>query len=275
MANTQNPIDEIIGSQVAWADRHGVPHNSSNMCETVADNLFIPLGIDAAAEFGDGAGSELGTSDAPGSMASLRSSSALAVNVFDPWRGRDVAQLSSLFVADRLANHIRFEVQYPTGLRGIPPHLDVVIDKPGGIPLAIESKFTEVYSPARNDFRHSYFDKPGLWDGFDQVHEMASAIADGSVQFEYLGAAQLIKHALGLKNAYGPMGFRLLYLYYERCSEIADAHEAETDRFAKIAQQDMEFAAMTYQELFERLKTVKEPLPGYMEYLGERYFTHR
>jgi hypothetical protein len=273
MTDKQNALSEIIERQVDWADRHDISYEDPNMCRSVGDNLFLPLDPDATMEFGEGAGSELGTSDVPGSMASLRSSSALAVNVFDAWRGADVAALSSLFAADRYADRIRFEVQYPTGLRGIPPHLDVVIDKPGGIPLAIESKFTEVYSPAHNDFRDSYFEKAGLWDGFDNVRELASAISDGSVQFEYLGAAQLIKHALGLKNACGPMGFRLLYLYYEWPSEIAEVHGEEVDLFAEIAQQDLEFAPMSYQELFERLETVDEPCPGYMAYLKDRYFS--
>lgn len=272
MANTENPLAEIIASQVMWADRRDIPHNDSNMCRTLADNLFVAMDAASTVEFGDGAGSELGTIDAPGSMASLRSSSALAVNVFEAWRGKDLAPLASLFAADRYSNRLRFEVQFPTGLRGIPPHLDVVLDREDGLPLAVESKFTEIYSPAHNEFRDSYFEKPGLWDGFDNVCGLAAAIADGSVQFEHFGAAQLIKHALGLKNAHGPMGFRLLYLYYEWPSEIADAHSKEVDRFAEIAQLDFEFAAMTYQELFERLETIEEPRPGYMEYLGDRYF---
>ena len=117
-------------------------------------------------------------------------------------------------------------MQYPTGLGGVPPHLDVVIDRPGGAPLAIESKFTEVYSPAHNDFRPSYFEAPGLWDGFERTERLAVAIADGSTQFKHLGAAQLIKHALGLKHAHGPRGFRLLYLWYDWPGEIADAHKS-------------------------------------------------
>jgi hypothetical protein len=273
MTDRQNALNEIIEHHVEWADHHDIPYQDPNMCRSVGDNLFLPLDPDTTMEFGEGAGSELGTSDAPGSMASLRSSSALAVNVFAPWRGADIASLSSLFAADRSASRLMFEAQYPTGLRGIPPHLDVVIDKQGGIPLAIESKFTEIYSPAHNGFRESYFEKLGLWDGFDHVHELALAIADGSVQFEHLGAAQLIKHALGLKNAYGPMGFRLLYLYYEWPSEIAVLHSAEIDRFAEISQLDLEFTSMTYQELFERLETIEEPRTGYRSYLSDRYFS--
>jgi hypothetical protein len=223
-------------------------------------------------EFGQGAGNELGTSDAPGSMASLRSSSALAVNVFDAWRGADLDPLTTLVAADPSADRLRFEVQYPTGLGGVPPHLDVVIDRSGGVPLAIESKFTEVYSAAHNEFRPSYFEARGLWVGFEQTRELAAAMADGSEGFEHLGAAQLVKHALGLKNAFGPKGFRLLYLWYEWPGEIAAEHRIEIGRFADAIDEDFDFAAMAYQELFERLREVPEPHPGYVAYLRYRYF---
>ena len=266
-------LNEIIANQVAWAERHGLPLDRSNRCRTVDDNLFMPLSPGSVEEFGEGAGNELGTPDAPGSMASVRSSSALAVNAFDAWRSRSLAPLASLLAADPMADQLRFEVQYPTGLGGVPPHLDVVIDRSGGAPLAIESKFTEVYSPAHNDFRPSYFESPGLWDGFDGSERLAVALADGSARFKHLGAAQLIKHALGLKNAYGPKGFRLLYLWYDWPGEIADAHEAEIGRFAEIVGDDFDFAALTYQELFEGLREVPEPRPGYLAYLENRYFS--
>jgi hypothetical protein len=271
MTDTKDTLNEIIDSQVVWADTHGIPHRGSNMCQAVGDNLFVAMNADTAAEFGTGAGDELGTDDAPGSMASLRSSSALAVNVFDAWRGDDLAPLASLLGADRLANRLRFEAQHPTGLGGIPPHLDVVIDSEGGSPLAIESKFTEIYSPAHNGFRESYFQKLGLWYGFDHVRDIAIAVADGSEKFEHLGVAQLIKHALGLKNAHGPRGFRLLYLWYEWPSAIADAHVDELSRFARVARLDFEIESLTYQEMFQRLQNVDEPQHGYLSYLRDRY----
>jgi hypothetical protein len=172
-----------------------------------------------------------------------------------------------------MADRLRFEVQYPTGLGGVPPHLDVIIDRSGSAPLAIESKFTEVYSPAHNEFRPSYFAAPGLWDGFDGSERLAVAVADGSTQFKHLGAAQLVKHALGLKNAYGPKRFRLLYLWYEWPGEIADAHKAESERFAQAVDDDFDFAALTYQELLEGLRVIPEPRPGYLTYLEDRYFS--
>ena len=268
-----NELNEIIASQVAWAERHGIPLDRSNRCRTADDNLFIPLSPGSVEEFGEGAGNELGTPDAPGSMASVRSSSALAVNAFDAWRRRDLAPLASLLAADPAPDRLRFEVQYPTGLGGVPPHLDVVIDRSGGAPLAIESKFTDVYSPAHNDFRPSYFEASGLWDGFERTERLAVALADGSAQFKHLGAAQLVKHALGLKNAHGPRGFRLLYLWYDWPGEIADAHKAEIEQFAEAIDDDFDFAALTYQELFEGLRGTSEPRPGYLTYLEDRYFS--
>jgi hypothetical protein len=99
------------------------------------------------------------------------------------------------------------------------------------------------------------------------------AASSASTQFKHLGAAQLIKHALGLKNGYGPTGFRLLYLWYDWPGEIADAHGNEIGRFGETVGGDFDFAALTYQELFERLREIPEPRPGYFTYLEDRYFS--
>jgi hypothetical protein len=243
------------------------------VCAAVEDNLFIPFRTETEAEFGRGAGGELGSPGAPGSMGSLRSSAALAVNVFDAWRGTKLAPLTELIAADRWADRLRFEVTYPTGLRGIPPHLDVVIDREGGIPVAIESKFTEVYSPAKNEFRPSYFEDPGLWDGMTRTRRLAEGIAAGTEPFETLGAAQLIKHLLGLKRQCGVGEFRLLYLWYEWPGEIAEAHHLELERFSEAIDDELDFFALTYQRFFERFGADEEPHPGYLGYLEDRYFS--
>lgn len=41
---------------------------------------------------------------------------------------------------------------------------------------------------------------------------------------------------------------------------------------AAIASVDINFRALTYQELFEQLKTAPEPAVGYLDYLRFRYF---
>lgn len=121
----------------------------------------------------------------------------------------------------------------------------------------------------------AFFDDLGLWDGFDESERLARALADGSTQFKHLGAAQLVKHALGLKNAKGSRGFRLLYLWYDWPSEISDVHKAEIERFSEEIGDDFDFTALTYQELFSGLRGAPEPSPGYIAYLEDRYFSGR
>ena len=69
-----------------------------------------------------------------GKLRAAHSSAALAVNTFGPWR----ENASSLQVGEIGFKRIRFEVTCPTGLRGTPPHLDVLAE--GNLPVAIESK---------------------------------------------------------------------------------------------------------------------------------------
>jgi hypothetical protein len=74
-------------------------------------------------------------------MRALHSSSALTVNVFDTWVDRNASPLLSALNVEPGEVDVRFEEQYPTGLPGNPPNLDVVLRRPGGHLIAIESKF--------------------------------------------------------------------------------------------------------------------------------------
>lgn len=265
-------VSEIVGCQAKWAIANEIPFDRSHVCSSVESNRFQPLNPETRVEYARGAGDELGTMQRPGSMASLRSSAALVVNVFDAWRDSDLGELSAAIGAELASNRIRFEVTYPTGLRGIPPHLDVVIDQKNGPPLAVESKFTEPYGEVHNEFRPSYFAKPEIWADLTRTRDLAHQISEGAVKFRYLGAAQLIKHALGLARAHGAGGFRLLYLWYEWPGEIAATHRDEIGRFIDLVGTDFDVAAMTYQTLFKKLKGIPEPKPGYCDYLERRYF---
>lgn len=266
-------MKEIISRQRQWAESTSAPLDKSGFAtRDITDNLFTKLSIDAKDEFSKGAGGELGTLEVPGSMASLRSSAALVVSFFDPWRGKDLTPIAGILGADPAANRLRMEVTFPTGLRGIPPHLDVVVDRPNGRVLAIESKFTEPYDHAANDFKPSYFKKGSIWDSLSRLRGLAERIDAGEEVFEHLGAAQLIKHTLGLRRACGVEGFTLLYLWYEWPSTMAELHRTEIERFAEIAAIDIGFRALTYQELFGQLEAVPEPAVGYLDYLRTRYF---
>ena len=121
-------------------------------------------------------------------------------------------------------NCVVLEKKLPTGLRGIPPNLDVFLENRDTC-LAIESKLLETLSLKKPNFSPSYSKdslphcEPQWWN----LIKSASLAAEG-----YLDTAQLVKHYFGLiyhvkKNRIDKKPL-LLYLYWkpENAEEICE-----------------------------------------------------
>ncbi|MCD7850103.1 MAG: hypothetical protein LUH63_10440 [Parabacteroides sp.] len=100
---------------------------------------------------------------------------------------------------------------------------------------------------------------------------MAKEISPDDNKYQYLDAAQLLKHILGLKQ--NSKNFHLLYLWYDVIGTEGAEHRKEIELFAEIAQKDnIKFSHTTYQEII--IKLSKEFYTGnerYCDYLTERY----
>ena len=240
----------------------------------VKDNLWRRrLSACAQAAFERGAGSELGSK-----LKALHSSSALVANFFDYWAERDMAPLlSALGVEADGAGSLEFEARFPTGLGGTPPHLDVALKMRSGLVVAVESKFTEHLTRStegKSKFASSYFrSSDGLWTqrGLPQCQTLAEDLHRSRCRFEFLDPGQLLKHALGLATQLVDR-FRLHYLYHDHPGEESKAHRSEVERFASLVGDEIRFKAVTYQEVFDKLKGSGQPDPGYLDYLAGRYF---
>jgi hypothetical protein len=268
----------IRATQLAWATRRGVTIDKDSYCLNLEDNLFQPLSACSRADFEEGDGAELGQAGKRGKLQALHSSSALACNVFDYWRGRDLGPIGqALGIQDRPCS-LRLEGRFRTGLRGTPPNLDVVFAGIKGSITGVESKFTEAYSPSksRNQFKDKYF--PGessLWGqlrGLPSAQALAERLHARQLTFTYLEAGQLLKHSLGL--AATGTNWNLIYLWYDPGGEEAKAHAGEVATFIdSLGQDSRHFSAITYQEFFTRLRTLLSPdHEDYCAYLAERYF---
>lgn len=260
----------IYDQQQDWATRHHVIFDAAGYTATVAENLFQPLSEAAQAQFGLGAGSEM-----KGKMRALHSSSALVCNVFEYWRNHPMESLSEALGAPA-AGHLHFEQVYPTGLRGIPPHIDVALLGDDTKPFCVESKFTEPYGSDKNDkpFEISYFPEGSeLWakHGLTNCQALAEDINRGGTNFAHLGAPQLLKHILGLANKFGK-DFTLLYLWYDYSSDEATVHSQEIDTFVQNLNGEVDFCTMTYQDLFQKMQANPTVDEKYVAYLKERYF---
>jgi hypothetical protein len=169
-----------------------------------------------------------------------------------------------------------FEKPLPTGLRGIPPNLDLFVENRDCC-IAIESKLLETLSLKKPHFSPSYrkdrlpYCEPQWW----KFIESAPNAVEG-----YLDTAQLVKHYLGLiyhlkKNKIDKKPI-LLYLYWNPTNALEieeyQKHDQEVKEFKDmVTGSSVEFISMSYPELWEVWS--KEPsLADHAKKLMERYF---
>jgi len=262
----------ILNQQQAWAEKRSIKFDENGYTLSLNDNLFCPLSPRSEEEFRAGRGDEL----SKGKMRALHSSSALVVNVFEYWRGRNVDFIAQACGASKGATSLHFERTYPTRLGGIPPHLDVEFYNPPFRPLAIEAKFTEPYRRrTKRHIKDKYLDS-SLWKGLAGCESLIRFIRKeetGKTSFPFLDVPQLLKHILGLTAKFGKRGFELLYLWYDYHPSLeAEKHRREVSEFEKYIFSEVSFRKMTYQELFRRIRDNPEADPQYINYLAERYF---
>jgi len=276
---TTDPRTLLKSQQREWAAGVGVEIDTTGYCLSCDANFFEPLSACARRDLAKGDGSELGKPGQRGKIQALHSSAALAVNVFDYWRGHDLRALGQSFgLASRICG-LTFEHKFPTGLGGIAPNLDVVLSQCDGSVLAIESKFTEPFAKAKskNFLKQKYFPNDrGLWrhKGLSGCQTSAEDLRDDRVRFEFLDAAQLLKHMLG--PASGDHPWKLCCLWYDAGGPESARHSEELALFSeRLGPDSVKFTSMTYQALFVRLSDLlreAEEHKEYLTYLRARYF---
>jgi len=284
-----NAYEHIISKQIEWAENKGLHLVGSRgdrgrkvYTASIEDNLFQPLNEKTKQDLQKGDGGELsGTADRPAKIQALHSSSALGINVFDYWReSTDISVIASACgispASQRLTGEILFEQQFSIEDRfRYAPNLDVVV-----VPqtsryraFAIECKFTEAYSSRRHGgFDQKYFENQSIWQNLPATKRLAQEISPDDSRFEYLHAAQLVKHILGLNRRFDHSDYYLLYLWYDAPSEPGSKHRQEIKAFADVARSDgVTFHETTYQDLIVHLARHREDHSKYVAYLTERY----
>ena len=272
-------LTDLIAHQKNWATDNGLEPDENGYLSTIEKNLCQTLNKRTRQSFIDGSGGELEDSPScPAKMKALYSSSALAVNVFDYWVSHDKTALSKAMNFNDKIVRIEFEEKFPTGLKGTPPNLDIVLALSAGSVVGIESKFSEWLSPksaSKKPFATSYFrGNTRMWEknGLSNTQILAEDIAAGKESFRYLDVAQLLKHSLGLSNRLG-RNFSLHYMYYDWPGDESTHHELEIVKFANLVGAELNFHASSYQDFFRSLLMVDGAEADYLSYLSDRYFS--
>lgn len=177
----------LIGSK----GQRGRPAYTSKLDQ----NLFQQLEPDVRECFLKGDGGEIPKSQGSiGKMQAVHSSSALGVNIFQYWKKID--QIPAIAAACGLCQKgnmspekIVFEDKYAidkTKFRH-PPNIDVVIynsDAARFNCFAIESKFTEAYSPqGHQGIKKAYTNLGRIWEDLPALYQMAISVCPDDHRF--------------------------------------------------------------------------------------------
>lgn len=195
-----------------------------------------------------------------GKLASPESSAALAVNTFG-WFIERPHLLPPPPGLKGVGTPVRVDVEYCARFPwsgGRHPWLDAIIETPTHL-VGVESKRLEPYRDRKTVSLSSAYDRPVWGDRMQPFEQVRDGLRCGRLRFDYLDAAQLVKHAFGLVTDARRRGLRpaLFYLYAEPShlngkhldQAIFDAHRAEIERFATaVDDAEVRFAASSYRE---------------------------
>lgn len=191
---------------------------------------------------------------------SYRSSCALAVNAFAPWR---IDPTTLVVEGVNQFTQLGFEVKLPIeGVGRRPPNLDVVIE--GSPTVAIESKFIEYLDRSKPaEFAASY-DSAVARLAHPTWQAAYSALKEEPRRYQFFGAAQVLKHYLGIKSNYAGRPVRLLYLFWEpedhERHQLFVVHQDEARKFAAtVDDPDVAFGFLTYGRLWDEWARLPEP----------------
>ncbi|MEN3974291.1 hypothetical protein [Emcibacter sp. SYSU 3D8] len=227
------------------------------------------------AEYASAPGNEI----ASGKFVSKESSAALAANTFGLFLDHpgDLPRLPGTEECGWPAGRVGLEkvVRFPWR-GGLHPCLDALIET-GTALIGVESKRFEPFRPKQlGEFSDAYM-RPKWGDAMRGYESIRDLYRQNASPFTMLDAAQLVKHAFGLRSeaerrhrAGNPRVPILYYLYAEPASwpvggkvigpEIHEAHRQEIQLFAKlVAGDEVEFHSCSYSRLLAAWSSSSSP----------------
>jgi hypothetical protein len=139
------------------------------------------------------------------------SAAALTINNFLPWqRAPDQLPLAGWTGFDA----VQFEVRCPTGLRGTPPHLDLLALR-GEIAVAVIVRCIEYLSRRKTAVAPSYDRLLAATPGLELWRHQLDRLRTEPQHYRHVDPGALIKFALALGRTFPDRPTILLYLYWE------------------------------------------------------------
>ena len=271
MISYENRVSALARVKLALRDAHPsdsidpqgyVPQNRDNLIDGVSP-------VDFEADLIRGDGDELGWK-----FRAIDSSSALVVNAFAPFRRR-IRDLA-LPTGGRFGSLV-FERKCSAGLKGTPPHLDLVLEGAACV-VGIESKLKEYleYRAKEKPFSPQYEERICDERRNNAWFELMLDLNREPDLYRYVNAPQLTKHAFGLAHTFRGLAATLVYLYWEPTDVEGEPafgeHRREVeDLLRRVGAAAPTLVAVTYADLWDLWEGGPDWLVRHVAALRTRY----
>jgi hypothetical protein len=207
-------------------------------------------------------------------LRSPQSTAALAINTFLPWqKAPEQLPLAGWTGFDA----VQFEVRCPTGLRGTPPHLDLLALR-GEVAVAVTVRCIEYLSRRKTAVAPSYDRLLAATPGLDPWRRQLDGLRHDPGRQRHLDLGALVKFALALGRTFPERPTRLLYLFWEplNATEFSEfrRHREEAAALAEaVGDARVTLDAQSFEEICRQWATRAAPawLPGHVDRLRARY----
>jgi hypothetical protein len=265
-SRSQASLAQRTGLALAEALRHqraGAPFRSDGRIGRIADLLIdgvqreqLPDSIDRSR------------------LRSPQSAAALAVNTFLPWQKvPEQLPLAGWTGFDA----VQFEARCPTGLRGTPPHLELLALR-GEVAVAVTVRCIEYLSRRKTAVAPSYDRLLAATPGLDPWRGQLEGLRRNPGRRRHLDLGALVKFALALARTFPERPTRLLYLYWEPLNaaefdEFRQHRDEAAELAAAVGAARVTLAAQSFEELWRQWAALDAPawLPSHVDRLRARY----
>jgi hypothetical protein len=202
------------------------------------------------------------------------SAAALAINSFLPWQ-----KAPDQLTLDRWTGFeaIQLVVRCPTGLRGTPPHLDLLALR-GEAAIAVTARCFEYLSRRKTAVAASYDRLFATMPELEPWRRQLERLRAEPQHFRYIDAGALIKFALALGRTFPERPTTLLYLYWEPLDadqfEEFGRHRTEASELGDaVRDARVTFAAQSFAAMWREwaARDVPSWLAGHVDRLRARY----
>lgn len=267
MLDAQATRAAVLDQQRSWADLRRIELCGDEHVASWQDNLTAPLAAATREELNAWLASE--RDGKPGRLNDLGSGLALALNVFEPWRGHESELAGKAPLLGSNMKRIRFGESWgDTHADQLAP-LDLLLETDTR-PTAVVPLFAEPYAEVdprvpSADLRPKAASLPG-------AASLARDLDDNPGRFGRLPAGRVLALAEALTTRFGRHGFRLAILWYDAPGRAARRLRQEIAALRMRIGGEVEVCSETWQNLFCRLRSAGLPGRVYGQTLQARYF---